>query len=65
MATMDLLSNKFEAFLEEEMIDCEVPSYIKDNINKSKDIAKVCNDGPCFLYFTFIFYSYFFFCLIY
>ncbi|CEO12448.1 Uncharacterized protein conserved in bacteria [[Clostridium] sordellii] len=33
MATMDLLSNKFEAFLEEEMIDCEIPSCIKDNIN--------------------------------
>ena len=38
MATMDLLSNKFEAFLEEEMIDCEVPSYIKDNINKKFEL---------------------------
>ena len=34
MATMDLLSNKFEVLLEEEAIDCEIPSYIKDNINK-------------------------------
>ncbi|WP_447407324.1 DEAD/DEAH box helicase family protein [Clostridium perfringens] len=38
MSTMDLLSNKFEAFLEEEMIDCEIPSYIKDNINKKFEL---------------------------
>ncbi|WP_270305425.1 DEAD/DEAH box helicase family protein, partial [Terrisporobacter petrolearius] len=38
MATMDLLSNKFQAFLEEEMIDCEIPSCIKDNINKKFEL---------------------------
>lgn len=34
MGTMDLLSNKFEAYIEDKIIDCEIPSYIKDNINK-------------------------------
>ena len=38
MAKNELLSDKFEAFLEEEMIDCEIPSCIKDNINKKFEL---------------------------
>lgn len=49
MAIMDLLSNKFEAFLEEEMIDCEIPSCIKDNINKKFELRPYQIDSQSLL----------------
>ena len=49
MATMDLLSNKFQAFLEEEMIDCEIPSCIKDNINKKFELRPYQIDSQSLL----------------
>ena len=46
---MNLLSEKFETLLEEEIIDCEIPSYIKDNINKKFELRPYQVESQSFL----------------
>lgn len=49
MATMNLLSDKFQSFLEEEIINCEIPPCIKDNINKKFELRPYQIESQSFL----------------